>query len=364
MIARIRKVSLPEKSRILAVSDIHGELDYFKGLLEKIGFGAGDALIIVGDMLEKGPSSLDTLRFIMDISKTGTVFPLLGNCDEWDRAVDENDTWSESYVRSYLVENTFRYPGLLAQMCAEIGFATGPDMNLGKMKAALREAFAPEFRFLKGLPHVIETAHYTFVHGGPPKGDPKTWDAWACMKNDDFLRQDRHLDKWAVVGHWPVVLYCGDLPCANPIIDRERKIISIDGGCVLKDDGQLNALIIPQPDSENFSYEAYDPFPVRRVKTAQKGSEKSAYIRWGDNVVEVLRPGEEFSFCRHVRTGYRMDILTKYLYSGEGEIRCNDCTDYVLPLSEGDEVSVVEETGRGYLVKHKGISGWYFGELA
>ena len=53
MIARIRKVSLPEKSRILAVSDIHGELDYFKGLLEKIGFGAGDALIIVGDMLEK-----------------------------------------------------------------------------------------------------------------------------------------------------------------------------------------------------------------------------------------------------------------------------------------------------------------------
>ena len=29
----------------------------------------------------------------------------------------------------------------------------------------------------------------------------------------------------------------------------------------------------------------------------------------------------------------------------------------------GDEVSVVETTSRGYLVKHEGVSGWYFGEL-
>ena len=41
----------------------------------------------------------------------------------------------------------------------------------------------------------------------------------------------------------------------------------------------------------------------------------------------------------------------------------NDCTDYVLPLRAGDIVSIVEETGRGYLVKHKGTSGWYRGAL-
>ena len=35
----------------------------------------------------------------------------------------------------------------------------------------------------------------------------------------------------------------------------------------------------------------------------------------------------------------------------------------LLPLSPGDVVSVVEETSRGYLVKHKGVSGWYFGAL-
>ena len=58
-----------------------------------------------------------------------------------------------------------------------------------------------------------------------------------------------------------------------------------------------------------------------------------------------------------------MEILTKYLYSDEEFCKCNDSTDLVLELKAGDEVSVVEETSRGCLVKHKGTSGWYWEEL-
>lgn len=95
----------------------------------------------------------------------------------------------------------------------------------------------------------------------------------------------------------------------------------------------------------------------------QAGSSRSYYIRWGDSDVQVLERGEEFSRCRHVRTGYEMDILTKYLFTDEEITGCNDCTDYVLPLKSGDIVRVVETTSRGYFVKHDGVSGWYFGEL-
>ena len=159
------------------------------------------------------------------------------------------------------------------------------------------------------------------------------------------------------------MLYGEDKVCANPIIERQRKIVSIDGACVLKDDGQLNALIIPSRDSEDFSFTAYDPFPERRVLQDQAESRRSYYIRWGDSQVQVLNRGEEFSHCRHVRTGYEMDILTKYLFTGEEITNCNDCTEYVLPLQAGDTVRVVEETSRGYFVKHNGTSGWYYGEL-
>ena len=82
-----------------------------------------------------------------------------------------------------------------------------------------------------------------------------------------------------------------------------------------------------------------------------------------EDIVQVLERGAEFSHCRHVRTGYEMDILTKYLFEPEEFTDCNDCTDYVLPLHAGDKVSVVEETSRGYFVKHNGVSGWYFGAL-
>ena len=79
--------------------------------------------------------------------------------------------------------------------------------------------------------------------------------------------------------------------------------------------------------------------------------------------MQVLDRGEEFSHCRHVRTGYEMDILTKYLFADSEVTGCNDSTDYVLPVHAGDTLRIVEETGRGYLAKRNGVSGWYRGRI-
>ena len=46
MPARIKRLRLPPGRRIIAVSDIHGNLSYLKGLLEKIRFDDDDILII------------------------------------------------------------------------------------------------------------------------------------------------------------------------------------------------------------------------------------------------------------------------------------------------------------------------------
>lgn len=364
MKAVIKHLQLPAGKRILAISDVHGNLPYFRGLLDKLCFSKDDVLMLCGDFLEKGPDSLGMLRELMGLCVEYTVHPLLGNCDGWHRLLDLNDPEMEKASLHYIAHGAHGWKaGLLRQMCDELAFPVSDSTDMRALKAALRGAYRKEFDFLDSLPHVIETKHYTFVHGGLPDGRPEDWDGFQCMKNDNFMRQGRKFDKWVIVGHWPVMLYGGDTTCANPIIDRESRIISIDGGCVLKDDGQLNALIIPFDGSSDFSFEAYDPFPVRRVNTPQAASEKSTYIRWGDNVVRVLQRGEEFSRVRHERTGYELDILTKYLYGTEEVVRCNDCTDYVLPLQPGDQISIVEETSRGVLAKHKGVSGWYFGEL-
>ena len=354
---RIERAEFSPERRVLAVSDVHGNLPYLKGLLEKVRFSADDILVIAGDLLEKGRYSLDTLRYVTALSKTHEVRLLPGNCDWWIGILYEMNR--PDITVGYLCQQP---QSLLAQMCAELGVEVRPDMDLYAARDAAAARYKDEFDFLRAAPEILETPEFTFVHGGLPAGDPAGWEAWQCMKYDDFLHCGRRFDKWVITGHWPVVLYRENIVNANPLIDRETRIVSIDGGCVLKDDGQLNALILPG-DGEDFTWEYYDPFPTATVLDPQAASERSYYIRWGDAHVRVLDRGPEFSRVRHIRTGYEMDVLTKYLYGDDAECTVNDCTDYVLPLAPGDTVSIVEETSRGYFVKHRGVSGWYFGKL-
>ena len=357
--ARIQWLELKPGRRILVVSDIHGNLDYFTGLLSQAVFTPADELIIDGDFLEKGPQCLETLRFIMALSQRGNVHPLRGNCDGWHTIFDHGEE-GDAHLLRYL---QWRQSGLLWEMFHSLGLNPMTMDSLSPHKPALH-AFDGEFAFLASLPDAIETENFTFVHAGRQPDKPLEQHTRGELDRiDRFLDKGYSFDKWVIVGHYPVMLYGEDKVCANPIIERQRKIVSIDGACVLKDDGQLNALIIPSKDSEDFSFTAYDSFPERRVLRDQAEGQRSYYIRWGDSQVQVLDRGPEFSHCRHVRTGYEMDILTKYLFTQEEITNCNDCTDYVLPLRAGDTVRVVEETSRGYFVKHKGTSGWYYGEL-
>ena len=358
--ARVERPDIPEGRRILVISDIHGNMEYFKGVLELAGFSDEDELIIDGDFLEKGPDSLGVLRYVMGLCARGNAHAVCGNCDDWPIIFKADEKVDEMLLEYVLRKKT----GILWEMCNAAGMDPFEIESFTQCKRELRQIFSAEWDFLESLPHAIETENFIFAHSGAdpqkPLDEHLVQDFVRC---DHLLTTDRKFDKWLIVGHWPVMLYGQNIVCANPIIEHSRKIISIDGACVLKDDGQLNCLIIPHKFSEEFDFVAYDPFPEMTVLDDQEASEKSYYIRWGDSTVLVLERGEEFSRCRHRRTGYEMDILTKYLFTDSDITDCNDCTDYVLPLRAGDVVRVVEKCSRGYFVKHNGVSGWYFGRL-
>ena len=190
-------------------------------------------------------------------------------------------------------------------------------------------------------------------------------DASKCMKNDAFLSQGHAFPRCCVVGHWPVTLYRTGRPCCEPLVCRDRKIISIDGGCVLQADGQLNALIIPDITQEHMDYVAYDGLPVVTALDDQAPSQDSFNIRWSDSVVEILEEGEDVCWCRHVSTGREMWILRHYRYTrqSDGLTHTEDTTDYELPIQAGDRLALVTECSRGYLVKKHGVTGWYRGRI-
>ncbi len=345
--------------RILAVSDIHGNLPFFEALLKKVHLTKDDILVLNGDILEKGQDSLPLLRRVMELSRKYTVIPVCGNCDGLVYRFFVTDELDGRFFSSYLP----RHPeSCLRQMAREAGIEQLD--SLPKLREDMNRAFPEERDFLASMPTVVETEHLVFVHGGVPSlTGMENLDRWRCMKNDNFLGQGHSFEKWVIVGHWPVTLYSSTIPSAAPLLTRDRRIISIDGGCVLKTDGQLNALVIPSEESEDFSWCAWDGLPVAAALDPQEASEDSINIRWGRSALELLEEGEELSLCRHLESGRVLKILTAYLRRSGDRLWCEDSTDYCLPVAPGDRLHVVRQITGAALCKKDGVTGWYCGRL-
>jgi hypothetical protein len=304
------------------------------------------------------------MRWIMKLGETHTVYPLCGNCDHIDRTFLEGRPGIDRELWP-----VFRFWGersLILQLGRELGIHPQGEEDLPALRAAILAQRSREVEFLMTLPHILEAGRYLFVHGGVPREDRlEELDAYHCMKNDDFLGQGCRFEKWVVVGHWPVTLYDPHIPSAAPLILPDRHIVSIDGGCVLKMDGQLNALIIPDITGDAMDHVAFDGLPVVVAEDDQAPSPDPLNIRWSDSVVEVLEEREDCCLCRHPSTGRELWILREYLYPSkrDGLLHCEDSTDYLLPVSAGDRLALVRRSSMGCLVKKHGVTGWYRGRL-
>lgn len=379
--AQVIRPHIEPGRRVIAVSDIHGNLPFLRGLLDKVKLTPDDVLVIVGDLLEKGRDSLATLRYVLELQKTHTVYTLCGNCDYIDSMFLLGDpVGSSAYsTRSLLQDGAagvdeelwpilscWRERSVLIQMAMEAGlpFPGGPG-DLPALRAALRSRFPEETGFLLNLPTILEAGNFIFVHGGIPREDRlEELPAYSCMKNDDFLGQGLSFQKWVVVGHWPVTLYGPAIQRSAPLLDQARHIASIDGGCVLKVDGQLNALLIPDVYGQDMACAWYDNLPVLTALDTQEASEHPINIRWSDSVVEVLAEEGDCVRIRHPASGRELWVPGDFVSVWrDGRTHTEDATDYALPVSPGDRLSLVRDTRRGLLVKKNGITGWYYGRV-
>ena len=390
--ATVKQVRFPKGKRIIVISDIHGHLQNFRNLLKKVTFSKEDILVIDGDVLEKGPQSLATLRYIMQLAKEYTVYQVLGNNDWlWDEPETEDKQANEELLGYMLSRNS-----IFRDMCTELGIKVSektdvlamkraiktafreewnylrelPDIlevsektDVLAMKRAIKTAFREEWNYLRELPDILESEHYIFVHAGLESEDLQQQEKMNCVKNDWFFSREIFFSRWCIVGHFPVCLYDQEKIDCTVRIDRARKIISIDGGCVVKNSGQLNALIIPEDGSEEFIWEYVDDLPKAVAVQAQKPSEKAHSIHWPNNEVKILTKEGELSLCKEEKSGTEMWIPNSMLTEWEGKMYTDETTDYQPEINVGDEVSVVAETSRGTLVKRKGLLGWYTGTL-
>ena len=355
--------------RVLVTSDIHGHVEYLKNVLARANFTQDDVLIINGDLTEKGPDSLATVRYVAELQKTHTVYLLSGNVDFW--RVNAIKTLSnenaDRFIASVLNLRSWKGTSLFDEMAKELGIPLNTAEDALNAKDAILSTFSDEILLLENAHTILSCGSYIFVHGGLRSSvlsENVGIDAWSLLKFDSFLTSAPSFDRYVVVGHWPVTIYNGRIANADPVVCEEKKIISIDGGCGLKTDGQLNLYVIPDiySDSTENNYNVrYDTFPQIRALDMQKPSETSINIHWGDTDIILLEKGDEFSLVEHVSTGYRLRMYNEYIYGFERNTTCNDYTDAVLEVNEGDVLSLIYKTNEGCIVKNKGRTGWYYG---
>ncbi len=363
----IKHINIEPNKRILITSDIHGHLSYLKKVLEKAQFSDNDMLIIVGDIVEKGPESLNTLRYVMKLCEKGNVIPLIGNVDAW-RLHMINGICEESVQKfyNYLLELRSRYgTSFFDELTSELGYICGCPLDILKSKDDVIKHFEREFDFLSNLPSIVETQNYIFVHGGlrdKELNENSKRKLFELLKYDSFMSTEICFDKYVVVGHWPVTLYGEKIAQSNPIFNKVQKIISIDGGCGIKDYGQLNLLIIPDIncDIESVNYISYDAIHEYYALTPQEESADSVNICWLNNEIKIIEKSDDFTYAEHVSSGRRIWIHNDYI---RDDTHCWDYTDYVLPVRKGDILSLIMKTSKGYIVKKDGVTGWYYGEV-
>lgn len=355
---QIIRPKVDEFRRIIVISDIHGNYEAFSRLLQQLRYTRNDILVLLGNLVERGPESLRTLRYVMELSRTNPVYTLMGDVDPICREIMRNDRNQELLRYALNTKNS-----LIGDMCREAGIPLRLNTNMLFVKQSLRVIFQQELDFLCNLPHLMELPNFIFAHAQILPGALEDLSPAEVIRGDAFLNKGFSFDKYVIVGHWPVLLYDTKKRDANPIINRSRKIISINGGISRKRDGQLNALIIPNSNSFEFQTAYEDNLPKAKVLNSQFAGEYRNTICWPDNIVKPLRYSGDFVYCRHESTGKNHWIPKGFLTEKGGVWRTEDITDYQMKVTYEDMVSVVEDTSRGYLIKKDGITGWYYGLL-
>ncbi len=220
------------------ISDIHGEYDMFMKILEKIDLKDSDELYILGDVVDRGPHPIKTLRKLMEMPN---VIPMVGNHEllALEGLKFLNSEITEESLNDLDAE---RFDSLLHWQQLNGGESTVKEF--ATLNPAARQEildFILEFSLYEEFS--VGGQKYLLIHGGLGGYSPeKTIDDYS-LRDIVWTHADYGIkyfeDTIVVTGHTPTQLI---KECDNPgYIFRKNNHIAIDCGACF-DGGRLAAI--------------------------------------------------------------------------------------------------------------------------
>ena len=202
--------------RLIAVGDIHGCHNEFSDLLGLLELASGDRLVLLGDLVNRGPDSCK----VIDLAKGAGAVSLLGNHEL--RLLKFRKTGDRKYMKEHDIE-TF-------------------------------DSLRPEdWAYLEAMPLTFEEPELNtvFVHGGFLPSEPWQRQPAEVVTRIQVVDRDGRPRKradepdapsWADLWGGPPFVVYGHTP--RPEVYRLKWSIGIDTACVMG--GLLTAYILPE----------------------------------------------------------------------------------------------------------------------
>ncbi len=204
------------KGRLIAIGDIHGCHHEFAELLDRLALTEEDQLILVGDLVNRGPDSTK----VIDLAKAHRAISLIGNHEL--RLLNYRKNKDTQLLRS------------------------GDDETLHMLRPE-------DWTYLEGMlvTHHVEELNTVFVHGGFLPNEPWQKQPVDVVTRIQVIDKDGKPRKradcedcpaWADLWNGPPFVVYGHTP--RPEVYKLKWSVGIDTACVMG--GHLTAYILPE----------------------------------------------------------------------------------------------------------------------
>jgi serine/threonine protein phosphatase 1 len=199
------KPRLPDGIRIYAVSDVHGCADLLRRVFAAIDLhlsraGPARALhVFLGDYIDRGPDSRETIDLLIDRGRRHESIFLKGNHEAFLAEVMQDaarlDAWKD-------------YGGIQTLMSYGITPSLKPDSDEGGrlVQEFLNRIPFQHRQFFRSLRSSFVCGDFFFVHAGVRPGVPlrRQREEDLLWILDEFLQSEADFGKFIVHGHTPV----------------------------------------------------------------------------------------------------------------------------------------------------------------
>jgi len=230
---------------VFVIGDIHGCAEELDQLLAKLPLKRKSVVILLGDYIDRGPSSRDVLEILLKLSNRVKLLPLLGN--------------HEASLLEFLEKPLSREA---ARFLYNGGGATLQSYSDEKGGYLIPK---DHLEFIQSAQILFQCERYVFVHAGLPDLPLREIDEQLHRRDllwirKQFLESTYHWGKIVVHGHTP-----------TPSVEFLPQRINLDTGCVYNN--RLSAIHlqtkdvyqVPRINTSGLIYLKDDPASKRRA---------------------------------------------------------------------------------------------------